>query len=320
MNPWSALRHRGVLGINRRNGSYMYRCNHRRLYPRVDDKLLTKRICEEAGIPTPRLLAVARHHFELRSLLPSLDDQVDFVVKPSRGAMGNGVLVIIGRDGDRGWLNSSGETLSDQDIRYHAASIISGLFSLGGRPDAAFAEERLRLHPEMAEIVANGVPDLRVVVYRGVPVMAMTRLPTRRSRGRANLHQGAVGAGVSLATGRITHAVLGASAIRRHPDTDHLLVGRLLPAFDAALEIAVAASHRTGLGYVGADVVIDAERGPVVLELNARPGLSIQLANRRGLEPRLRAVDAKLGKGVADALPHWERIAFGRGLAAEDVA
>ena len=47
-----------------------------------------------------------------------------------------------------------------------------------------------------------------------------------------------------------------------------------------------------GLGYIGVDIVMDVERGPMLLEANARPGLAIQIANGRGLVPRLEAIDA----------------------------
>lgn len=314
MMPWQALRERGVLGMNRRNLRYVHQWGERHLYPRVDDKLLTKQICAAAGIPTPELIGAARSHSELRRFVRALDDHTDFVIKPARGAMGNGVIVIVGRDGES-FRRSGGSLIDAAGLRYHAASIISGLFALGGHRDVAFAEERLRLHPELIEIASDGVADLRIVVYRGVPVMAMTRLPTSRSRGRANLHQGAVGAGVSLSSGRITHAILEGNPVTEHPDTGRTLVGRALPGFERAVEIAVAATERVELTYVGADVVVDEARGPLILELNARPGLAIQLANRRGLLPRLDAIDAKLGPNAATDLPPLERIAFGRELA-----
>jgi alpha-L-glutamate ligase-like protein len=146
--------------------------------------------------------------------------------------------------------------------------------------------------------------------------MAMTRLPTSRSRGRANLHQGAVGAGVDLATGRTRHAVIQGVSTRRHPDTGEPVVDRLIPDFERALEIAVRATDLTGLGYVGADVVVDALRGPLILELNARPGLAIQVANRQGLMKRLEAIERDWRPGV----DLGERLQMGRRLAAADAA
>jgi alpha-L-glutamate ligase-like protein len=305
-----ALRRHGVLGINRRNAEYTLRWNPRHLYPMVDDKLRTKQLCQEAGIPVPALLAHASHHFEIRRMLEALEGREDFVLKPARGAMGNGILVVRAREGGA-FLRAGGRRVSLDDLRYHAASIISGLYALGGQADEAFLEERLTVHEALAQISSEGAPDLRIVVFRGVPVMSMTRLPTRRSGGRANLHQGAVGAGVGLSNGRIVHAMVGGSPVARHPDTDRSLVGVELPGFARALEIAVRASDTTGLGYVGADVVIDARRGPVILELNARPGLAIQVANRAGLLPRLRVVEKESRRDMSVG----ERIEWGRQIA-----
>lgn len=310
---FSALTRHGVLGINRRNTSYTLRCNPRRLYPLVDDKLKTKQLCLDAGIPIPGLIAKAGHHFEIPDMLAKLSGREDFVLKPARGAMGNGILVIRAREGDE-FVKAGGHRIDASALRYHAASIISGLYSLGGDADQAVIEERLVVHPALQAISSDGAPDIRIVVYRGVPVMSMTRLPTTSSGGRANLHQGAVGAGINLADGRIVHAVIGNRPIERHPDTQEPIVGVTLPDFSTALNIAVRASDQTGLGYVGADVVIDAQRGPVILELNARPGLAIQLANRVGLLPRLRAVESMADTGMSVE----DRIAFGARIAEQN--
>jgi alpha-L-glutamate ligase-like protein len=311
----AALRRLGVLGINRRNADYTLAWNQRRLYPLVDDKLTTKRLCQEAGIPVPKLLAVAETHLASRRVLAQLADQSAFVLKPARGAMGNGILVLEQREG-RLWRGA--RSYAPEDFEYHAAGIISGLYSLAGHSDAAMVEERLETHPVLAPLRDDGVPDIRVIVYRGVPVMCMMRMPTRLSDGRANLHQGAVGVGIDLVSGRATYAMLRGYRIEKSPDTGRPIVGLLLPDFDVILHTAVSATDQTGLGYVGADVVLDARLGPVILELNARPGLAIQLANRAGLLPRLGAVDARLGPkdGPPVELTLEERIALGRSIAA----
>ena len=311
----AALRRLGVLGINRRNVDYTMAWNQRRLYPLVDDKLTTKRLCQEAGIPVPKRLAVAETHFASRRLLGLLEGIPAFVLKPARGAMGNGILVLEQRDG-RLWRGA--RPYAREDFEYHAAGIISGLYSLAGHVDVAMVEERLETHPLLAPLRDDGVPDIRVIVYRGVPVMCMMRMPTRLSDGRANLHQGAVGIGIDLVSGVAIYAMIRGRRIDRSPDTGKPIVGLQLPDFDLVLHTAVAATDQTGLGYVGADVVLDAALGPVILELNARPGLAIQLANRAGLLPRLDAVDARLGPQDAPlpSLALEERIALGRGIAA----
>ena len=309
MTTWGSLKRAGLLGINRRNAQYTLACNPRRFYPRVDDKLLTKTLCQAAGIPTARLLGVARAQGELPRLLDVLSGEEAFALKPARGSMGNGILVIHARDGDQ-FERAGGKRLTRADLGFHASGIISGLYSLGGQPDEAFAEECLKVHAELASITSGGVPDVRIVVFRGIPVMAMTRLPTLRSRGRANLHQGAVGAGIDLSTGLTTHAVIRNTTTRRHPDTEEIVIGRPLPAFRRTLEIAVAAADQTGLGYVGADVVVDARYGPLILEMNARPGLAIQVANRAGLVPRLDEVSRRWKPD----LTLEERIAIGQDI------
>lgn len=323
MKRWEALasplqtardmRRAGVLGMNERNHEYTLRCNPRRFYPRADDKLETKRLCEAAGIPTARVLGVARFQAQGRDLLDTLGDSSDFVLKPARGAMGNGILVV--RERREGNYVLAGGTVVGRDrLAHHTSSILSGLFSFGGMPDVAFAEERLTVHPELARVVTDGVPDIRFVIFQGVPLMAMTRLPTSRSGGRANLHHGAVGAGVDLRTGRTTHAVLDAKVVARHPDSDERLLDVPLPDFNRALEIAVEATTATRLGYVGADVVVDAHHGALILELNARPGLAIQVANQAGLSPRLAAVAAE---GDTMSWPLADRILLGRDIEAK---
>lgn len=293
----SALRAQGVLGINRRNIWYTQAENPRRLYPLVDDKLQTKRLCESAVIPIAPVLASATYHAEVKGLVETLHGRGDFVLKPATGAMGNGIFVIKEAT-ETGWQLAGGRHITHDDLAYHAESIISGLYALGGKPDVAFVEERLRIHPDFDPIALDGVPDVRFVVYRGVPVMAMTRLPTSGSGGRANLHQGAVGAGVDLRSGLTNFAVIKSKPIQEHPDTGHRVVDYPIPLFQEAMRVGIRAIDETGLGYVGADVVIDARYGAVILELNARPGLAIQLANRAGLRPRLEAIRKEATSGM----------------------
>jgi alpha-L-glutamate ligase-like protein len=130
------------------------------------------------------------------------------------------------------------------------------------------------------------------VLYRGVPVMAMVRLPTLASRGRANLHQGAVAAAIDLAAGRTFGGVWRNRPVDRHPDTGGAIHDIVVPQWPELLESAVRLADGVGLGYLGVDFVLDAATGPVVLEANARPGLAIQTANRRGLLHRLAWVDS----------------------------
>ena len=135
------------------------------------------------------------------------------------------------------------------------------------------------------------MPDIRVVVYRGYPAMAMVRLPTRASDGKANLHQGAVGAGVDMSSGETLTGVLDNEIVDEHPDTGALVTGLMIPQWDFILQTSARGYEVTGLGYLGVDMVVDADKGPMILEMNARPGLNIQIANCTGLTTRIARID-----------------------------
>jgi alpha-L-glutamate ligase-like protein len=284
------LRQRGIVGMNQRNADLISQYNPRRFYPRVDDKLLTKRLAQEAGIAVPELYAVARTNHDTRNLDALFGTHQDFVVKPAHGAGGEGIVIITGRSGTM-YRKSSGALISKDAIGHHIGNILSGMYSLGGQPDNAMIEQRVEFDPLFERITFQGVPDIRTVVYRGVPIMAMVRLPTRMADGKANLHQGAVGAGIDIATGTTLRGVLRNTLVDTHPDTGAPIHGLRIPQWDRLLELAARCHSLTGLGYLGVDVVLDARYGPLILELNARPGLNIQLANRHGLAHRVAAVD-----------------------------
>jgi alpha-L-glutamate ligase-like protein len=285
------LRELGILGMNRRNAECILDHNPRALFPLVDDKLRMRDLCARINVPTPEVYGTIAFHSMLRTLPDHLGTRDDFVIKPNRGSAGRGVLVIVGRSGSQ-YVRHNGELLRLEQIRQHLSDILSGMYSLGGRPDQEILQQRVRLHPNFEPIAYKGIPDIRVVLYHNRPAMAMLRLPTRASNGRANLHQGGIGTGVDLDTGVTNHAVLRNRFVDRHPDTGVAVVGRQMPFWPEVLDMSCRVSREVGLGYVGVDIVVDAVEGPMLLEANARPGLAIQIANARGLLPRLREIEA----------------------------
>jgi alpha-L-glutamate ligase-like protein len=300
------LREKGVLGINARNAAYILDHNPRSQFPLVDDKLLMRKLCLKIGVPTPDVYAVISYPWMLRRLPRYLGNRSDFVVKPNHGSAGRGVLVLVGRDGTN-YVRHNGERLSAEELRQHLSSVLSGMYSLGGHPDQAILQQRVRIHPDFEPLSYKGIPDIRVVLYRNEPAMAMLRLPTRESNGRANLHQGGIGVGVDLDTGMTNHAVLRNRAVELHPDTRLPVVGMRVPYWSDVLEMSRRVSREVGLGYVGVDIVVDAAYGPMLLEANARPGLAIQIANNMGLLHRLHAIEE------GGAIPaESDKIVFGR--------
>lgn len=287
---FKAYREIGLLGMNRRNAVYILPNNPRHFYPLVDDKLKTKETLEIHQLPTPELYFSISGNYDLKTIR-ELKFLREFVVKPARGAEGRGIVVLVDKQGN-GWKKASGEFISAQDLEYHVSNILAGLYSLGGTEDKAFIEYRVRSHAVFNKVAYQGVPDVRVIIYRGIPVMSMLRLPTRESDGKANLHQGAVGAGVDMREGVTLGGVHHNRLVDFHPDTKTPIAGLRIPFWEDILEISSRIYDVFKLGYVGIDFVIDHILGPLILELNARPGLNIQLANREGLLPRLEAIDA----------------------------
>lgn len=296
------LRAEGVLGLNERNADYIMRLNPRRFYPRVDDKALTKELATEAGMAVPELYGMITNQGEVRNFTDIVGERSSFVVKPAQGSGGDGILVVTGRSSRKrdSFRLASGVLISTAEISHHISNIVSGQYSLSGNPDKALIEYCVNFDPIFAEVSYQGVPDIRVIVYRGYPAMAMVRLPTRASDGKANLHQGAVGAGIDMSTGETLAGVLQNDIVEEHPDTGALVAGLSIPHWDFILESAARCYEVTELGYLGVDMVIDRSLGALILEMNARPGLNIQIANCTGLATRIARIDEVF---KADAAP-----------------
>lgn len=304
------LRKKGVLAINRRNADFVLKYNPRRLYPLVDDKLRTKQLAQENGIGVPELYACVEVEGQVRHLPETLEKYSEFVVKPAHGSGGEGIVVIAGKMNDR-FRKSDGLIITYDELNHHIFNVLGGLYSLGGQPDKAIIEYKVEFDPIFDQISYLGVPDVRIIVFLGVPVISMIRLPTRMSDGKANLHQGALGAGIDIATGKTLNAVWGNEIISEHPDTGKAVSGVAIPHWDDLLLLAARCYNLTGLGYQGVDIVLDRHKGPLILELNARPGLNIQIANNAGLLPRLELVEqhheglTDIGQRVEFAKEHF---------------
>jgi alpha-L-glutamate ligase-like protein len=296
------LRQAGVLGVNERNSELIMRLNPRRFYPRVDDKAITKQLALKAGMAVPELYGVITHQGEVKTFNDIVADRESFVIKPAEGSGGDGILVVTGRSKRNrdSFRLASGVLVSHGEIAHHLSNIVGGQYSLSGGRDKALIEYCVNFDPVFSELSYQGVPDIRVIVYRGYPAMAMVRLPTRASDGKANLHQGAVGAGVDMSLGKTLTGVLENEVVDEHPDTGAFVAGLQIPHWDFILETAARGYEVTELGYLGVDMVIDKDLGPMILEMNARPGLNIQIANGEGLAQRIVRIDELYD---ADALP-----------------
>lgn len=299
------LKKAGVLGMNRRNIELISQENKRTLFPLVDDKLQSKLLAAKHNIRTPKLLFVVRYQHEVKRFLEQLGDRKSFVIKPAHGSGGKGIAVIVDREGDD-FIRSNGSKMSFGEIARHLSNTLSGLYSLSGDLDTAIVEALVDSDPVFENYSYQGVPDIRIIVYRGYPIMAMLRLSTKASSGRANLHQGAVGVGIDIASGKAVNAVVNGKKITHHPDTGYLLSDIVLPNWHELLLLASRSYEMTNLGYLGVDLVLERTKGAMLLELNARAGLAIQIANGSGILKKVETIRSILHKELSPK----ERVEF----------
>jgi alpha-L-glutamate ligase-like protein len=279
-----------ILGLNARGQRFTFKSNTREGRKVAKSKLITAKKLKSLGVPTPRIYKIFRRPGDIFTYdWDKLPNQ--FAIKPAKGGGGGGIIVIKNKLKKQNvWVTNSKEKYTLEDLKLHILDILEGAYTRS-IPDAAFIQEYVGKHKRFNKLAFRGTPDIRVIVFNKVPVMAMLRLPTKESGGKANVHQGAVGVGIDIATGITTKADWHGSSVKHAPDTGAKLSGVKLPSWNRILEIASKCAELPGLGYLGVDLVLIPENGPTVLEVNSQPGLQIQLANMAGLKKRLERVE-----------------------------
>jgi len=270
-----------VVGLNQRNFGLISKLNHRRDYQLANDKILAKDFLGRIGVPTAETYHVYTALFELDSVIEDLKNYSNFVIKPANGSRGNGILILEQPEPGK-YFSLSGKNYTQAELKYFIASIIFGKFSMG-QQDQALIERMLVPDSRIKSLSYGGFSDIRVLISQEKFILAMLRLATKASDGKANLHQGGIGVGVDLQTGVTTHAILKDRQIQIHPDTKAELIGFMLPEWNRILELSRLIAEQCPLKYIGVDLIIDDREGPMVIEFNARPGLEIQNANQIGI-------------------------------------
>ncbi len=278
---------RGVLGLNARNLLYVRPFNMRSATALADDKLRTKLFLATRGIPVPKVYATIATRDELRAFdFSNLPDEC--VLKPNYGYGGEGIRILKGKK-KVSFLEKGKIPVSNQDLFEHIEDILDGKFSVNGRRDTAFFEELLEPHSCFAPFRPAGLPDIRIIVFNLVPVMAMLRIPTSESGGKANMHLGGIGIGIDIAKGTTTFAAKRNKRIRALPHGGGFS-GISIPYWDEILLACSRIQQVTKIGYLAVDMTIDDDGGPKLLEVNARAGLAVQVANLAPLRSRLERV------------------------------
>lgn len=280
---------KGLLGINARNLLYIRPYNPKKAIKLADDKIKTKQFLAVRGIPVPKLYAIIKEPIDIEkfdfNILPNA-----FVLKPNKGFGGEGIIPVIKKE-DNDFITSGGRKISKEELKDHIRDILDGRFSISNVSDYAFFEQHIFADERIGKYSYEGLPDIRVIVHNLIPVMAMLRLPTRESEGKANLHMGAVGVGIDIAKGETTYITYKNKIIDELPDSLGKIRGLKIPYWDEILEIASKVQLLTNLGYMAIDICLDKNVGPVLLEINARAGLGVQIANLAPLRRRLERIE-----------------------------
>ncbi|MCA9385710.1 DUF1704 domain-containing protein [Candidatus Dojkabacteria bacterium] len=281
-----------ILGRNSRSLKYIKRYGTPRGRAIADNKLRTKKLLIEHNIPTPTLLGTIASSKELRNfdwgILPK-----SFVMKPVHGVQGGGIEIFYNKNKDDKWIRADRTKASKDDLYHLAQAILDGQFSINQKSDQVFFEDRIKPHDAFKNYTYKGTPDIRIIVFNKIPIMAYVRFPTKESRGKANMILGAVGTGIDISNGITTTSTYGKGAggrgnpIEFVPGTQLRYQGLKIPYWNEILKYAVKTQTVSGLSFIAIDFLIDQEKGPLIVEVNARPGLSIQIANRTGLSWRL---------------------------------
>lgn len=279
-----------ILGMNARQKLFVA-LNTRAARKFANSKLALKKLMKERNISVPETYARFRSMDKVRDF-DFFGLKTSFVIKPATGSGGKGIMIIRRRGKEKPiWTTVDGKVIKREDVELHINDILEGQYSTFGTSHRAFVEEWVGVHPKLKKYVYKGTPDIRVIVYNSVPVMAMLRLPTEESEGKANLHQGAIGVGIDIATGVTLSGVYHGRVIKRLPESKKKLNGVIIPKWTVVLRTAVEAVEAAKLAYCGVDLFVQKDKGPMVVELNAMPGLGIQVANKAGLKRRLERVE-----------------------------
>ncbi|MBR9675434.1 hypothetical protein GOV05_00305 [Candidatus Woesearchaeota archaeon] len=284
-----------ILSLNVRNREYIAKYNPPNLYPNLSkDKM--KLSFHQLNIPTPKTYAIIETKNDIGLLDKIVFEKESFVIKPTKGLGGEGILVIDskGKNPNKKLFVTEKE-VSLETLKSHIKQILEGQYA-NSNEDKAIIEEKIEVSQYFQKSFGKGVFDIRVIVFYGFPVMAMMRIPTKESKGFGNIHKGAISVGLDITTGKAINPFwkAGGGEIKYHPDTKKDLTKIKIPNWDEILRLSCLAQGASKLNYAGVDVVLS-KKGPLVLEVNKRPGIEIQNANLEGLLKRLRYIENNLG-------------------------
>ncbi len=278
-----------LLWQNARNLNYIKEYNTKFARKLADSKLKTKDFLKSKWVSVPETLFILTKHEEVNdSIFEKLIPP--FVVKPNGWFWGKGILIFNKIDSTWNYITNNEEVYSKKKLLEHLWDIIDWFYSLSGNRDKVIIEKKIELDEEIELLGKYGLPDLRVIVFNMVPVMAMLRVPTEESNWKANLHAWACGVWIDIWTWKLTYISHYSKIVKSIPGIWDIRWIKI-PAWDKVLNLSVKVQQVTKIGYIWCDIVLDKRDWPLLLEMNIRPGLEVQIANLAPLKDRLERVE-----------------------------
>lgn len=274
-----------ILWQNARNLNYIKWYNDSIAKKLADSKLKTKEFLSEKWISVAETLMVIEKHGDIREdSLSHLD--LPFVVKPNSWYGWKGIIVFDKKDIDWNYISNWWKIYSKKMLKSHFSDIIDWFFSLSWYRDSIIIEKKILLDHQIELLWKFWLPDIRVLVFNKVPVMAMLRVPTLQSWWKANLHAWACWVWIDIWTGKLTYITKSSKIIKSIPDIWDIRWIKI-PKWEEILTLAVKVQFITNIWYVWCDIVLDDKKWPILLEMNIRPWLEVQVANMSPLKDRL---------------------------------
>ena len=278
-----------LLWQNARNLDYIKEYNTKFARKLADSKLKTKNFLKEHNIDVPKTIAILDSHDQI---VDSIFEKIElpFVVKPNGGFWGKWILVFDKKDSSWNFITNDWKVFSKKELLNHFWEILDWFYSLSWNRDKVIIEKKIELDEEIELLWKFWLPDIRIITFNMVPVMAMLRVPTKQSKWKANLHAWACWVWIDIWTWKLTFITSHWKIIKSIPGIWDVR-GLKLPKWEKALFLAVKAQQVTKIAYMWCDIVLDKRDWPLILELNIRPGLEVQVANMAPLKDRLEKVE-----------------------------
>lgn len=308
----------GILGMNARNLLYIKKFNDKKSIRLANNKLQTKNFLAERWIPLAQTYGVIKDRKNLFDFDFGNLPKKNFVIKPNKWSKWQWILIarFLGESEEAKhdekiikkwpwkkfkdflqWRDDKhnfqynyqiwNDIVNDMQLRRYLIDILDGKYSMTLGTDKIIVEEKLVAWEWFKEFCEYGLADIRIIVFNLVPVAAMIRVPTSKSKGKANLAAWWIGFGINIWTGRIS-SMLYKKRIRRNkfPTKYKDFWDKKIPYRDDILFLSSKIQYFVNLWYLALDRVITND-WPKLLEINARAWLEVQNISGIRLEKTL---------------------------------